>query len=319
MPYLMGTDEAGYGPNLGPLVVTATLWRVPDGVTHETLYDHLAATITAAPDEDDPRLWIADSKQVYKSNGGLARLESGVLAMLQACGLRPASFRELFERVARTEDGGEWRLPWHDEVRVSLPQACSVDELHGASERLTGGLKSAEVELVAVRSRCVFPAEFNALVERMGNKATVLTAATLGLVRELLEETDGDEVVAACDKHGGRNAYAAALQEFVADGLVQTLAESRATSRYRLHRGERSVEIGFHVGCESMPAAAAASMVSKYVREIAMSAWNGFWCELIPDLRPTAGYPGDASRYRREILKTARARKLPQRLWWRNR
>ena len=28
MTLLIGTDEAGYGPNLGPLVVAATAWRV---------------------------------------------------------------------------------------------------------------------------------------------------------------------------------------------------------------------------------------------------------------------------------------------------
>jgi hypothetical protein len=184
---------------------------------------------------------------------------------------------------------------------------------------LAAGLTSSEATLVGVRSRCVFPVEFNAAVKRMGNKATVLTAVTLGLVRSLLEELDGDEVVAACDKHGGRNTYAAALQEFVVDGLVQTVCESRASSRYRFHRGDLPVEIGFHVGCESRPAAALASMVSKYVREIAMLAWNNYWCGLIPDIRPTAGYPGDSSRYRRDILKTARERKLPQRLWWRSR
>ncbi|MFM8709140.1 MAG: hypothetical protein ACKOHK_13950, partial [Planctomycetia bacterium] len=28
MTLLIGTDEAGYGPNLGPLVVAATAWRI---------------------------------------------------------------------------------------------------------------------------------------------------------------------------------------------------------------------------------------------------------------------------------------------------
>ena len=32
MGYAIGTDEAGYGPNLGPLVISATVWEIPDGV-----------------------------------------------------------------------------------------------------------------------------------------------------------------------------------------------------------------------------------------------------------------------------------------------
>src|ERR1700720_265191 len=29
MGFVIGMDEAGYGPNLGPLVLTATVWEVP--------------------------------------------------------------------------------------------------------------------------------------------------------------------------------------------------------------------------------------------------------------------------------------------------
>ncbi len=45
MGYLIGTDEAGYGPNLGPLVISATVWEVPDGVGSEDLYRRLDAAI----------------------------------------------------------------------------------------------------------------------------------------------------------------------------------------------------------------------------------------------------------------------------------
>ena len=49
MTCLIGTDEAGYGPNLGPLVISASVWEVPDGIGGEELYEHLADVITASP------------------------------------------------------------------------------------------------------------------------------------------------------------------------------------------------------------------------------------------------------------------------------
>jgi hypothetical protein len=38
-------------------------------------------------------------------------------------------------------------------------------------------------------------------------------------------------------------------------------------------------------------------MASKYLREVLMLEFNRFWLEQVPDLRPTAGYPGDAARF----------------------
>jgi ribonuclease HII len=49
MGYLLGTDEAGYGPNLGPLVISATVWETPDEINGESLFDRLKHVIAARP------------------------------------------------------------------------------------------------------------------------------------------------------------------------------------------------------------------------------------------------------------------------------
>ena len=47
---VIGTDEAGYGPNYGPLVIAASVWEVPEGVTGANLYKRLHRVIAPAAD-----------------------------------------------------------------------------------------------------------------------------------------------------------------------------------------------------------------------------------------------------------------------------
>ena len=63
MPYIAGTDEAGYGPNLGPLTITAALWHVADcgkcALARYDLYKKLAGEVCGDP-SDERRIAIAD-------------------------------------------------------------------------------------------------------------------------------------------------------------------------------------------------------------------------------------------------------------------
>ena len=59
-------------------------------------------------------------------------------------------------------------------------------------------------------------------------------------------------------------------------------------------------------------------MASKYLRETAMLAFNRFWCAQVPELRPTAGYPLDARRFKTQIEPAQRAMGLDDRMVWRN-
>ena len=68
MTLVIGTDEAGYGPNLGPLTVAASAWEVAAGL--DAAEHTLAAAVTdAVPDQ----LW-GDSKTIYRSGAGLDAL-----------------------------------------------------------------------------------------------------------------------------------------------------------------------------------------------------------------------------------------------------
>ena len=93
MPYLLGTDEAGYGPNLGPLVISASLWEVPEGVRGDGLYERLPTAMrrrATRAAKTDQRVVIADSKTLYQSGKGLKLLERGLWAAWGLIDRRPA-------------------------------------------------------------------------------------------------------------------------------------------------------------------------------------------------------------------------------------
>ena len=58
-------------------------------------------------------------------------------------------------------------------------------------------------------------------------------------------------------------------------------------------------------------------MTSKYLRELAMRAFNAWWCGRVDDLRPTAGYPVDARRFKRAIEARQAELGVDDRVLWR--
>jgi len=324
MAYLVGMDEAGYGPNLGPLVISASVWHVADSVRSEDLYGRLAAAVAAGLSElgavGDGRCVIADSKRVYVPGSGLRHLERTLWAAWAQFGRVPGTWREAWSLHAPGSDGTLGAVHWYADYDSPLPVHAAPGDLSAPAERLRECLATAGVRLVGLASRAVFPETFNGLVERFGTKGAALTHQTLDLAAGLISSLEAGPIDVVCDKHGGRNHYAAALWEHFPDAApINVREEGRRQSVYRFGPAGRRIEFRFQTGGESHLPTALASMQSKYLRELAMRALNAFWCRHVPGLKPTAGYPQDAKRFRRDVAAMQAELGIDDRVLWRSR
>ncbi len=325
MPYLIGIDEAGYSPNLGPLVISASVWEVDEGIWKSAwpvdLYKPLKSVVCKTPSRDKPlgRLAIADSKQLYTPAAGLHQLERGVLAALALVDHCPHDWLDVWQLLDPRGLDYLPSLPWHVDYDVRLPLAAEAEDLVQIVPRLRRACQRRGVRLVAMRSRAVFPDEFNRSTVALGNKAEALSNITLELLSESLADCAEQPVLAVCDKHGGRNQYGRLLQCRFPDALVEVHGEGSRESIYRWGPEATRIEVRFLAGAESFLPTALASMTSKYLRELAMRAFNDFWCGRVRDLAPTAGYPRDARRFMHAIQQAQAELGIAKAVMWRDR
>ena len=102
----VGIDEAGYGPNLGPLVMTAVVAESSDDRPPD-LWADLSATVCRARGDTD-RVWVDDSKALYRGGQGRDRLEAACLAAVSTVGGSPDTLGGLLASIgAGTLDDAE--------------------------------------------------------------------------------------------------------------------------------------------------------------------------------------------------------------------
>jgi hypothetical protein len=286
------------------------------------LYDQLKSVVCGSgkTSQPDRQISIGDSKTLYQSRGNIGELERSVLTMLGVADCVPENMFELFSRFGghnALQLASETTYRWSD---ISIPRRAGRDQVESLIGRIKARFQQTGIQCNQLVASVVFPSQFNQGLADFGNKASLLSTVTCRLARALLDSIpvdDRQEVLILCDRHGGRTHYAGLLQQEVSGSFVRVVHERPDESCYRWQVTDRQVEAKFMVKGERYLPVALASMLAKYLRELSMDAWNLFWREQMPDLKPTAGYPQDAKRFKQEIAATQDKLKVSDDLIWR--
>lgn len=300
---IVGVDEAGYGPLLGPLVVAAVALRVPDPAACP--WQLLGDEVTDTPRARDPRLAVADSKLVFRGRNAAAfgRLELSVLAFLQAAGMTASSLDELLGAVAPTLAEGSLAGPWYRTDGLGVPLVAPANAVADSAGRLATVMHGAGVEIATMRCDVIGEDRYNAAVTAVGNKAELLFEAASGLLGAVRTAATRRIVV---DRQGGRSHYAEQLRRAFPESFVWIAAEGSTSSGYRLSDALGDCDLSFEVGADRRHfAVALASMTAKYVRELCMERFNRYWAARVPGIVPTAGYWSDGRRFLADLAAAA--------------
>jgi ribonuclease HII len=301
MVILVGIDEAGFGPLLGPLVVSSSIFSVPHNLLTSDLWQVLRKSVNYGRKGLAGRLLITDSKKAYSKSIGIKHLQRTVLTALRCLGKEPSTLTELLDMLT---PGCLERLsvyPWYENITEHSLSIGTADKKI-ASKVLADDLSSNGIELLDLKSCCLDVAYYNKMVAAVKNKANVLFSSTCSLIKNVYDNFAGDDLQIIVDRQGGRVHYRKNLQRMFGDMKLKILRESPATSSYELRADDKVMRIHFVVGADRrfLPVSLA-SMISKYLRELLIINLNSYFVGFSADLKPTAGYWKDGLRFIEEI------------------
>lgn len=295
---LIATDEAGYGPQLGPLVIAATRWEIADLGDIDNRLQPLAQGVAIA---GLGRLQVSDSKQIYSpgKRRPLAPLEIAMLSVWQNISqIDLTTLAQWLQAIAPDDLNELANVPWYRDLDVPMPIDWDASEVSACDRpSLRAALADPSASLTAAAARIMPARRFNQACEVSGNKATLLSEQTVQLAMPWIAASEQQQIEVFCDKHGGRSYYGALLQHYFPDGHLTIEAQGRATSRYQIQQSGRSIRWHFTAKGDRFIPVALSSMIAKYTRERLMGQFNSYWQRFQPALKPTAGYPGDAKRF----------------------
>jgi len=304
MAILTGIDEAGYGPILGPLVVSSTTFTVPDELLRSDMWKALKASVGKTKRALAGRILIVDSKKAFNRKTGPAHLRRAVISAIRCLDAgyeTPSNAKELAailcpESLSRLAD-----YQWYQQLEaVELGgENSDIDIAAGVFSR---NMASNDMRLVDISTQSLDVGYYNKMVSDVRNKASVLFTSVAALIHRAYEMgRPGENIQVLVDRQGGRTSYVHLLRKMFPRMELSIVRQDEKCSSYEL-TGEKTLRIHFAIKADTrfLPVALA-SMTSKYVREVMMESINRYFLSHCPQIKPTAGYWQDGQRFIKDL------------------
>ena len=297
MAILVGIDEAGFGPLLGPLVVSSCSFSISQQMLDADLWQVLKKSVSIKRSHLAGRLLITDSKKAYSKSIGIGHLQRTVLACCRCLDKNPATLTELIKILCPESIERLMEYPWHEGMADYHIHADAAD-INIASNVFNDDMAANGLKLLELKSCCLDVAFYNKMVSEVKNKSSVLFSTTSQLIKNAYDSFGKECLQILVDRQGGRDHYRRPLQLMFPDAQLAVLRETDTVSSYELRDNSRTMRVHFVVGADSkfLPVSLA-SMVSKFLRELLVDCMNRYFTSRCAGLQPTAGYWKDGLRF----------------------
>ncbi len=332
MAYLVGIDEAGYGPLLGPLAVSAAVMEMPEAHLAANHWDLLSAAVAPAKKNLHGRLLVTDSKKAFNQKTGIDTLLRTSLAFLalsdQSGGVSPETPNkgdstsltayDFLNRVCPDCLPRLLEYPWYQKFDSHFL------EFHPGHSVSVACLKTAlgrqNMRFGGVLGRCADVKYLNQKFAAVKNKSRVLFGEVCTLIHALYRRYAGSETLQfVIDRQGGRADYSRELMLMFPNFDLTILKMDQKVSSYELTGPKGAMRVHFVVGADDKYLLVGlASMFSKLIRELCMYHLNAYFTETYKDIRPTAGYWNDGQRFIKDLDLRLNGSKLDRNMLIRN-